>query len=96
MASCQRALEEHHIVSYEKAIQAGKVRIGAKQTLKALELGNAIEVFVAQDADPKVTSKVIQFSLRAGVKITYVETMKMLGKACGIEVGAATVALYQE
>lgn len=83
-------------MSYEKAIQAGKVRIGAKQTLKALELGKATEVFVAQDADPKVTAKVIHLSQRAGVKITYVDSMKLLGKACGIEVGAATAALYRE
>jgi large subunit ribosomal protein L7A len=83
-------------MSYEKALQAEHVKIGTKQTLKVLETGNALEVFVAKDADPRVTAKVIQLCKKAGVTITYVDTMKMLGKACGIEVGAATAALYKE
>ena len=29
------------------------------------------------------------------VPITYVDSMKKLGKACGIEVGAATVAITE-
>jgi len=83
-------------MSYEKALQAQYVKIGTKQTLKLLETGKAIEVFVAKDADPRVTVKVIQLCKKTGVTVTYVDTMKMLGKACGIEVGAATAALYKE
>jgi len=82
-------------MSYEKAIQAGSVKVGTKQTLKMIEMGLAIEVFVAKDADPRVTAKVVQLCKKSGVSLTYVDTMKMLGKACGIEVGAAAVALYR-
>lgn len=83
-------------MSYEKAIQAGKVKIGTKQTLKAVELGQATKVFVAKDADSRITTKVVQTCQRSNIPITYVETMKALGKACGIEVGAAMVALLSE
>ncbi len=33
---------------------------------------------------------------KMGVKVTYVESMNMLGKACGIEVGAAMAAVVNE
>lgn len=83
-------------MSYEKALQSGRVKIGTKQTLKLLESGKATQVFVAKDADPRVTAKVIQLCKKTGVSLTFVDTMKSLGKACGIEVGAATAALYAE
>jgi large subunit ribosomal protein L7A len=31
-----------------------------------------------------------------GVQVTYVDSMKLLGKACGIEVGAAIAAVVNE
>lgn len=83
-------------MSYEEALRKGNVKIGTKQTMKVLESGEALEVFVAKDAEPRVTSKVIQLCRQFGVKVTYVETMKMLGKACGIEVGAATAVLCKD
>lgn len=83
-------------MSYEEALRKGNVKIGTKQTMKVLESGEALEVFVAKDAEPRVTSKVIQLCRQFGVKVTYVETMKMLGKACGIEVGAAAAVLCKD
>ncbi|RIE00284.1 ribosomal L7Ae/L30e/S12e/Gadd45 family protein [Cohnella faecalis] len=57
-----------------------------KQTIKTVEQGDAAEVFVAQDADPRTVARVIQLCEQLGVKLTYVDTMRNLGKACGIEV----------
>ena len=70
----------------------GTVVIGTKQTTKAVEQGRAVEVFVAEDADPRITSKIVQLCSQKGVKVTMVDTMRNLGKACGIEVGAAMAA----
>jgi large subunit ribosomal protein L7A len=61
-----------------------------------IELGQAREVFVAKDADPRVTGKVIALCKKMGVQVTYVDSMKLLGKACGIEVGAAIAAVLNE
>lgn len=82
-------------MSYEEAIKAGKVKVGTKQTMKAVELGSAARVFVARDADTRITSKVIQLCQHRGIPVTYVDSMKQLGKTCGIEVGAAMAALLK-
>jgi large subunit ribosomal protein L7A len=75
---------------------APKVAIGTKQATKTVETGNAAEVFVAKDADPRITSKMVNLCKKMGVTVTYVDSMKLLGKACGIEVGAAMVAVVNE
>lgn len=74
----------------------GNVKIGMKQSAKLLEVGKAKEVFIAKDAEPHVTSKIIQLSKKAGISIQYVDSMKSLGKSCGIEVGASVVAVVKE
>jgi large subunit ribosomal protein L7A len=82
-------------MSYEKVLQAHKFVIGTKQTVKALKEGNVRELIVASDADPKVTVKVVNEALDINVPIQYVDSMVKLGKACGIEVGASTVAIIR-
>jgi large subunit ribosomal protein L7A len=82
-------------MSYEKVLQAQRIVIGTKQTVKALKEGNVQELIVANDADPKVTAKVVGEALLFDVPVRYVDSMKKLGKACGIEVGAATVAIIR-
>lgn len=83
-------------MSYDKVKQAGRLIIGAKQAVKAVEAGLAREVFIAKDADPRVTSKMVNQCRKLSVPVTYVESMKQLGKACGIDVGAAVVAAVNE
>ncbi|MEH7083364.1 50S ribosomal protein L7ae-like protein [Neobacillus drentensis] len=82
-------------MSYEKVLQAQKFVIGTKQAVKALKEGNVRELIIASDADPKLTSKVVGEALEINVPILYVDSMKKLGKACGIEVGASTVAIIR-
>jgi len=83
-------------MSNEKGLQEENIRVGTKQTIRMVELGQAIEVYIAQDADSRITSKVVLLCEDKGVKITYVDTMKNLGKACGIDVGAAMVAIVND
>ena len=80
-------------MSYEKVIQAKSVVIGTKQTIRALKNHLIQEIFIATDADPFLTARVVENATELNVPITYVDSMKMLGKACGIDVGAATVAI---
>lgn len=82
-------------MSYEKVLQAQKTIIGTKQTVKALKEGKVQVLFIATDAEAKVTAKVIEEALGLDVPIQYVDSMKKLGKACGIEVGAAAVAIIR-
>lgn len=83
-------------MSNEKGLQDATIRIGTKQTLKMVEVDKAIEVYIAEDADEHVTSKVVSLCEKKGIKLTYVSTMRDLGKACGIEVGAAVAAVVEE
>ncbi|MBK4205363.1 50S ribosomal protein L7ae-like protein [Bacillus spizizenii] len=80
-------------MSYDKVSQAKSIIIGTKQTVKALKRGSVKEVVVAKDADPILTSSVVSLAVDQGISVSMVESMKKLGKACGIEVGAAAVAI---
>ena len=70
----------------------GKKVVGIKQTLKAIKSGEARVVFIAKDADEAVTAPLINLAAEKQVEVLYVESMKELGKMCGIDVGAATAA----
>lgn len=80
-------------MSYEKVLQAKRFIVGTKQTAKSLKKGTVSELLVAEDADPRLTSDIAALANDAGIPITYVDSMKKLGKTCGIQVGAAVVAL---
>jgi len=83
-------------MSYDKVSQAHKLCIGTKQTIKMIETGKADHVYVAEDADPRITSKVVNLCKKHGVSVSYVDSMRKLGKACGIDVGAAMAASLVE
>ncbi|MFF2450219.1 50S ribosomal protein L7ae-like protein [Neobacillus sp. NPDC058068] len=82
-------------MSYEKVLQAQRIVIGTKQTVKALKEGLVKEMVVANDADNSLTAKIISEALGSDVPVLYVDSKKKLGKACGIEVGAAAVAIIR-
>ena len=66
--------------------------VGAKQVKRALNDGRALRVFVAEDADPRVTEPLEALSAERNVGVVRVPAMSELGKACGIAVGAAVAA----
>jgi large subunit ribosomal protein L7A len=80
-------------MSYEKVTQAKDFIVGTKQTLKALQNNEVAEIVIASDADQRITNKVIALAKEQQIPISIVDSMKKLGKACGIEVGAAAVAI---
>ena len=69
--------------------------VGIKQLRKALRDGSAQKVFVAMDADPKLVQPICVSCREGGVPVEEVPTMAELGRACGIEVGAAVAALLR-
>lgn len=80
-------------MSYEKVQQADEKVIGLKQTIQWIEHGQADEVFIAEDIEPHIKHKLHLSCEKHKVPITYVDSKKLLGKTCGIDVGAATVAI---
>ena len=71
---------------------ANKV-VGAKQVRRALNDGRARKVFLAADADPRVTEPLAQLAPEKSVPVEELASMKELGAACGISVGSAVAAL---
>lgn len=69
--------------------------IGTKQTLRALKNGEVKAVYIARDAEERVVSEVQKTAKEEVVQIIFVPTMNELGKAFGIEVGAATAAILK-
>lgn len=66
--------------------------VGAKQLQKAIKNGRARRAYLAADADPALTEPLEAMCLNHGVPCDWVSTMVELGRACGIEVGAAAAA----
>jgi large subunit ribosomal protein L7A len=81
-------------MSYEKVAQAkSDLIIGAKQVLKSMKHGMVLEVVVAENAERRITDKVLKVANDYDVPISFVQSMKKLGEASGIDVGAAAVAI---
>ena len=77
----------------EPSMNGRKVVVGTKQLRKALQAGRAAEVFLAENADPAITEPLEEMCRKLHIQITWVRTMAELGRACGIEVGAAAAAV---
>ncbi|GMA50468.1 50S ribosomal protein L7ae [Alicyclobacillus contaminans] len=83
-------------MSLDRIRLAKKRTIGTNQTTKALQQAAAKVLYVARDAESRVTTPVIALAREQGVAVEWVDTMRQLGKACGIEVGAAMAAIIEE
>ena len=70
-----------------------QIVVGTKQLKKALRAGRAAQVFLAENADPAITEPLEAMCLELHIQITWIHTMAELGRACGIEVGAAAAAV---
>ena len=70
----------------------GKV-VGLKQTRRALVQGAAAHVYLACDADPRLTDPLRELCRTQDVPCDGSMTLQQLGRACGIAVPAAAVAL---
>ena len=77
-------------------LSGGSVVVGAKQLRKALRNGLVRRVFLARDADPAITSPIAQTCRDAHIEFVWIQSMKDLGRACGIEVGAAAAAVVDD
>lgn len=80
----------------EKLKSAKNKVVGTKQTTKAVDKGKATLVFVADDAESRIKDPLLKKCEEKSIKVIHVTTMKKLGEACGISVGAAAAALLDE
>ena len=69
--------------------------VGLRQVKRAIDSSTAEIVFLADDAEKKVTSEIEELCNSKQIQIVYVDTMNNLGKACGIGINAAVAALLK-
>ena len=72
-----------------------RVVVGAKQLKKALLRRTAKEIYLALDADPAVTVSLAALCEQCGIAPRWVPSKAILGRACGIDVGAAAAAVVE-
>ncbi|MCI8842881.1 MAG: 50S ribosomal protein L7ae-like protein [Oscillospiraceae bacterium] len=73
-------------------LKQGPIVVGLKQLKKALKDHAAQKVFLARDAESRLTAPIEAQCETDGIAVVWVATMAELGAACGIEVGAAAAA----
>ena len=69
--------------------------VGMKQTLRALEMNLVCVLYIALDADEKVTSRIEELAIKKQIEIVKVPTMRELGDACNVRIGASTCAIVK-
>lgn len=70
--------------------------VGAKQTLRAVNSEIVETVYVASDAEVRVTKSVVDACILHGIDIIYVDTMQKLGIMCSIDVGTAIACVLKK
>ena len=63
--------------------------VGLKQVLRGLEAGEIDKVFLAEDADAFIREQIMEKCRDLHVEVVPVSDMEKLGRAAGIDVGAA-------
>ena len=75
-------------------LQTQDKTVGLKQSIKKIKSGEAKKVFVALDASPSLIDEIRSACKEFNIPVNEVSEMKELGRAAGIDVGAAVVAVY--
>ena len=70
--------------------------IGIKQCLKFIKLGKGKVLYVANDADARLISPLIELAEKENIKIVEISTMKELGLMSGIEVKRAATLIIEK
>lgn len=73
--------------------EKSRLQVGRKQVLRALAQQNAQRVYLAADCEAHIKAPVEEAAEKAGCPVLYVESMKELGKLCGIHVKASCAVI---
>ncbi|MFD1515593.1 50S ribosomal protein L7Ae [Halomarina rubra] len=87
-------LEDDAVEALQVARDTGSVKKGTNETTKAIERGNALLVFVAEDVSPEeVVMHIPELASEQDIPYLFVETQDDIGHAAGLEVGSAAAAI---
>ena len=90
-------LSDKVLRAVELANTTGKVKRGTNETTKAVERGVAKLVVIAEDVDPEeIVMHLPPLCEERKVPYVYVPSKAELGRASGIDVASASVAIVEE
>lgn len=69
--------------------------IGVKQSIKFLKGGKGKTLYLAKDAKEDIINPLKSLAEIQSVDVKYIDSMRELGKICGIEVKAAAALLLK-
>jgi large subunit ribosomal protein L7Ae len=89
-------VQEKVLQLFEIARNTGKIKKGTNETTKAVERGQAKLVAIAENVNPEeIVMHLPKLCEEKKVPYIFVKTKEELGKACGIEVSAATACIIE-
>lgn len=89
--------QEKVLQAIEGARNGGKIRIGTNETTKAVERSQAKLVVIAEDVQPQeVVMHLPIICDEKNIPYAYVKTKTELGRAAGIDVSTAAIAIAAE
>ncbi len=72
-----------------------RLKVGYKETMKAVNNNTAQKVYIADDCDDKLKASVETASEAINAQIFHIDSMKELGKLCGINISASCAAVLK-
>ncbi len=89
-----KELADKALEAIQIARTTGKIVKGTNETTKYVERGQATLVYIAEDVDPEeIVMHLPPLCEEKNIPYIYVPSKKELGKACGINVAAASAAI---
>ena len=77
-------------------LPAARRIVGTKQVIRLVESGADVRcVYIASDADDRVRARIMTVCAKNNIEAEVTSCMEELGHLCGIDVGAACVALLE-
>ena len=73
----------------------GKKVIGIKQASKAIRNGKGTVLYVAKDAERKLINPLLELAFKNEIKVIEIDTMRNLGKMCGIDVQSSATLILE-
>lgn len=92
-----KEVEDKILRTIEIAKNTGKIKIGTNETTKAIERAQAKLVVIAEDVSPEeVVLHIVPLCDEKKIPYGYVKSKQELGRAAGIDVSTASIAIIQE
>ncbi len=70
--------------------------IGFKESTRALKNQEVRKLIIARDAEGHIVEPLLRLAKKESIEVVRIETMKQLGRKCGIGLNAAVVALIKD